>query len=128
MGLKTWTSPWSKDFFKYGRRHGRGSPRLSWPIFPEDSRHILGSWGLRPQFLRRLLEYSGNIGQLSLGDPLPYLLPCLEISYDRRDYKGAIRGYEGYQGAPLTVFWKGFQDLEALKALFGKRSPLIAPL
>jgi hypothetical protein len=28
------------------------------------------------------LEYSGDIGQLSLGNPLPYLLPYLELSYE----------------------------------------------
>ena len=41
-----------KGFFKYGRRYGRGSPRLSWQIFPEYSKNNLRNWGLRPQFLR----------------------------------------------------------------------------
>ena len=45
-------------------------------------RNILGNWGLRPQFLGLSLEYSGSIGQLSLGDPLPYLLPYLKKTFD----------------------------------------------
>ena len=68
--------------FKGGRRCGRGSPKLSWPIFPKYYRICLGNWGLRPQFLRLFLEYSGNIGQLSLGNPLPYLLPYLKKAFE----------------------------------------------
>ena len=32
---------------------------------------------------RNLLGIFWEIGQLSLGDPLPYLLPYLELSYNR---------------------------------------------
>ena len=39
----------SKDSSRYGRRYGRGSPRLSWPILPKYSRDILGNWGLHSQ-------------------------------------------------------------------------------
>ena len=35
-----------------------------------------------PAFPPRFLEYSGKTGQLSLGDPLPHLLPYLEPSYE----------------------------------------------
>ena len=47
------------------------------------SQNILGNFGLRPQFLRLFSEYSWNTGQLSLGNPLPRLLPYLELSYER---------------------------------------------
>ena len=42
------------------------------------------------------MEYSGNIGQLSLGDPLPYLLPYLDVSYDEEaeEAKEAKEGKE----------------------------------
>ena len=92
----------SKAFFKYGRRYGRGSTRLSWPIFLEYSRNILGNWGLPPQFLRLFLECSGNIGQLGLGDPLPYVLPYLKKAFERaglKPVKGLIRS--------LSAFLKG---------------------
>ena len=45
-----------KAFFRYGRRYGRGSPRLSWPIFPKDSRNILGNWGLRRESLQGIVR------------------------------------------------------------------------
>ena len=68
--------------FKHGRRYGRGSPRLSWPIFQNIPRIILEIGGRSPQFPKIFLEYLENIGQLSLGDPLPYLLSYLELSYE----------------------------------------------
>jgi hypothetical protein len=74
-----------------------------------------------------LLDYSGNLGQLSPGDPLPYLLPRLELDsplfyLERpkglirplkalrgliRPFKGLIRSIEGLI-RPLRAIWMCF--------------------
>ena len=72
-------SSWESS--RYGRRYGEGSQGRAGQYFQNIPRIILEIWGRPPRFQRIVLEYYGNIGQLSLGDTLPYLMPYLELSY-----------------------------------------------
>ena len=68
---------------EHSRRYGRGSRKAVGKYPQKILGLVLEIGGFAPKLLRYFLVYSGDFGQLSLGDPLPYFLPCLGHAFDR---------------------------------------------